>query len=222
MDWFPGTTITRAAQKIEHGGRVDITMAGLLHESLSTPTVFFSPLPSQTNQTERRRRGARGVFLDPGTPRSKGARLGDRFDHAAASSPTTLSFLFEGGTSVHDIELLFLHINCQISRVMEEFYLPLVRKFIGDIYVSRGQGKHVPNEMAGHPRTTVQHLPAGDTEELPSRYVLREQHRHGGILAAEEMPEPLPVVDISRLPAADEADKLRAALERWGLFLVRN
>uniref|UniRef100_A0ACD5YAX4 Uncharacterized protein n=1 Tax=Avena sativa TaxID=4498 RepID=A0ACD5YAX4_AVESA len=66
--------------------------------------------------------------------------------------------------------------------------------------------------------TIVQHV----SEELPSQYVLRGQHRHGGIPAREGMPEPLPVVDISRLPATDEAGKLRAALESWGLFLATN
>uniref|UniRef100_A0ACD5YZY7 Uncharacterized protein n=1 Tax=Avena sativa TaxID=4498 RepID=A0ACD5YZY7_AVESA len=64
----------------------------------------------------------------------------------------------------------------------------------------------------------VQHV----SEELPSRYVLPEQHRHGGIPAGEAMPEPLPVVDIGRLPATDEASKLRVALESWGLFLATN
>ncbi|WP_323193003.1 2-oxoglutarate and iron-dependent oxygenase domain-containing protein, partial [Halostella sp. PRR32] len=34
--------------------------------------------------------------------------------------------------------------------------------------------------------------------------------------------EPIPAIDLSRLSAADEADKLRAALQSWGLFLVTN
>jgi hypothetical protein len=63
-------------------------------------------------------------------------------------------------------------------------------------------------------------MSARDWKELPNRYMLREQDRHGGIPAVEEMPEPLPLVDISRLPAADEAAKLRVALENWGLFMV--
>ncbi|XP_047069923.1 protein SRG1-like [Lolium rigidum] len=63
-------------------------------------------------------------------------------------------------------------------------------------------------------------MSARDWKELPNRYMLREQDRHGGIPAVEEMPEPLPLVDISRLPAADEAAKLRVALENWGLFLA--
>lgn len=68
----------------------------------------------------------------------------------------------------------------------------------------------------------VQELAAGGVEEPPSRYVLREQDRAGGLLVAGEMPEPIPVIDLSRLSAADEADKLRVALQSWGLFLVTN
>ena len=40
------------------------------------------------------------------------------------------------------------------------------------------------------------------------------------VLAADEMPEPIPLIDLSRLMAVDEANKLRAALQTWGLFLV--
>lgn len=70
--------------------------------------------------------------------------------------------------------------------------------------------------------TTVQHMSAGDREELPSRYVLREQDRHGGIPAAEEMPEPLANIDLGRQPAAaNEERKPHAALESRGLILVR-
>lgn len=63
---------------------------------------------------------------------------------------------------------------------------------------------------------TVQHM---SVEELPSRYVLREQDRHVDFLAVEKMPEPLPLVDLSQLQrAGDEASKLQAALDSWGLF----
>ncbi|XP_062228222.1 2-oxoglutarate-dependent dioxygenase 11-like [Phragmites australis] len=63
---------------------------------------------------------------------------------------------------------------------------------------------------------------AAAVEEPPSRYIQREQNRPGSLLAAD-MPEPIPVVDLSRLPAAaDEAAKLRSALHTWGLFLVTN
>ncbi|KAJ1258262.1 hypothetical protein BS78_10G061500 [Paspalum vaginatum] len=67
----------------------------------------------------------------------------------------------------------------------------------------------------------VQELAAG-VEEPPSRYVQREQDRPGRLLLAADMPEPLPVVDLGRLPAADEAAKLLAALQTWGLFMVTN
>ena len=40
------------------------------------------------------------------------------------------------------------------------------------------------------------------------------------MLVADEMPEPIPLIDLSRLTEADEADKVRAALQTWGLFLV--
>ncbi|KAM0892451.1 hypothetical protein ACQ4PT_025753 [Festuca glaucescens] len=68
----------------------------------------------------------------------------------------------------------------------------------------------------------VQELAAG-VKELPSRYVLPEQDRHGVLLVGNEMPDPIPVIDLSRLPVeADESDKLKAALQGWGLFLVIN
>jgi predicted aconitase len=77
------------------------------------------------------------------------------------------------------------------------------------------------NRMAasGATLTTVQELAAA-VEEPPSRYVRPEQERHAGLVAADEMPEPIPLIDLSRLTDADEADKLRAALQTWGLFLV--
>ncbi|XP_062233473.1 protein SRG1-like [Phragmites australis] len=68
----------------------------------------------------------------------------------------------------------------------------------------------------------VQELVAG-VQEPPSRYVVREQDRPA--VAGAAMPEPIPVVDLSRLSAdthhgADEAAKLRSALQNWGLFLA--
>ncbi|KAJ1258263.1 hypothetical protein BS78_10G061600 [Paspalum vaginatum] len=70
--------------------------------------------------------------------------------------------------------------------------------------------------------TPVQEL-ASAAEEPPSRYVLREQDRPGRLLVADDMPEPIPVVDLSRLPDDDaEAAKLRSALQSWGLVLVSN
>uniref|UniRef100_A0ACD5XRQ6 Uncharacterized protein n=1 Tax=Avena sativa TaxID=4498 RepID=A0ACD5XRQ6_AVESA len=70
-------------------------------------------------------------------------------------------------------------------------------------------------------RKTVQVLAAAG-EEPPSRYVRPEQDRQAGLVAADEMQEPIPLVDLSRLTDADELDKLRAALQTWGLFLATN
>ncbi|TKW19393.1 hypothetical protein SEVIR_4G017100v4 [Setaria viridis] len=70
----------------------------------------------------------------------------------------------------------------------------------------------------------VQELATG-VQEPPSRYVVREQDRPAAAAAAT-MPEPIPIVDLSRLTAADddggadEVAKLRSALQNWGLFLA--
>ncbi|PUZ62411.1 hypothetical protein GQ55_4G355500 [Panicum hallii var. hallii] len=71
----------------------------------------------------------------------------------------------------------------------------------------------------------VQELAAG-LQEPPSRYVVRDQDRPAAAAAAA-MPEPIPIVDLSRLSAADdgggadgEVAKLRCALQNWGLFLA--
>jgi len=68
---------------------------------------------------------------------------------------------------------------------------------------------------------TVQELAAA-VEEPPSRYVRPEQERQAGLVACDEMPEPIPLVDLSRLTDADEAEKLRAGLQTWGLILATN
>ncbi|CAN6191769.1 unnamed protein product, partial [Urochloa humidicola] len=65
---------------------------------------------------------------------------------------------------------------------------------------------------------------AAAVQEPPSRYVVREQDRPAAAAAAA-MPEPIPIVDLSRLSAAggagaDEVAKLRSALQNWGLFLA--
>ena len=67
----------------------------------------------------------------------------------------------------------------------------------------------------------VQELAAG-VQEPPSRYVVRDQDRPAAAAAAA-MPEPIPIVDLSRLSAADDGEvaKLRCALQNWGLFLVK-
>uniref|UniRef100_A0A0D9WMH9 Non-haem dioxygenase N-terminal domain-containing protein n=1 Tax=Leersia perrieri TaxID=77586 RepID=A0A0D9WMH9_9ORYZ len=67
----------------------------------------------------------------------------------------------------------------------------------------------------------VQELAAG-VQEPPSRYLLREQDLVGGQLAGAELPEPIPTIDLRRLSGsdcADEAAKLRSALQNWGFFL---
>ncbi|CAL5046349.1 unnamed protein product [Urochloa decumbens] len=69
--------------------------------------------------------------------------------------------------------------------------------------------------------TPVQEL-AAVVVEPPNQFVLWEQDRPGSLLLATDMPEPIPMIDLSRLPAADEAAKLQSALQRWGLFLVTN
>jgi hypothetical protein len=73
----------------------------------------------------------------------------------------------------------------------------------------------------------VQELAAG-LQEPPGRYVVRDQDRPAAAAAAA-MPEPIPIVDLSRLSAADdgggadgEVAKLRCALQNWGLFLVES
>ncbi|XP_037441558.1 protein SRG1-like [Triticum dicoccoides] len=71
-------------------------------------------------------------------------------------------------------------------------------------------------------RPTVQELASAGVEEPPRQYVLPEQDRHGDLLAADEFPEPIPLIDLSRLTDADEAERLRAALQTWGFFLATN
>ncbi|CAM0907126.1 unnamed protein product [Alopecurus aequalis] len=66
----------------------------------------------------------------------------------------------------------------------------------------------------------VQELAAA-VQEPPSWYVVPEEDR---TTACSEMPEPIPIVDLTRLSAsdncADEVAKLRSALENWGIFLA--
>lgn len=69
-------------------------------------------------------------------------------------------------------------------------------------------------------RPTVQELAAAGVEEPPRQYVVQELDVHGDLLAADEFPEPIPLIDLSRLTDADEAERLRAALQTWGFFLV--
>jgi isopenicillin N synthase-like dioxygenase len=71
----------------------------------------------------------------------------------------------------------------------------------------------------------VQEL-AAKVQQPPSRYVQPEQYHPVSLVVDAEKPEPIPVIDLSRLLAADGADhegsKLRLALQSWGLFLVDN
>jgi isopenicillin N synthase-like dioxygenase len=67
--------------------------------------------------------------------------------------------------------------------------------------------------------TAVQELAAGAVEPL-NQFVLRGHDLHGTLLLPTDMPEPIPVIDLSKLPTADEAAKLQSALQSWGLFLV--
>jgi hypothetical protein len=68
----------------------------------------------------------------------------------------------------------------------------------------------------------VQEVAAGSLPAPPSRYVLREEDRPTGGVAAPELA--FPTVDLQRLAEpsdVEEAGKLRSALESWGLFAVR-
>ncbi|KAM0821708.1 hypothetical protein ACQ4PT_072011 [Festuca glaucescens] len=62
--------------------------------------------------------------------------------------------------------------------------------------------------------------PAVCRSQPPGQYVVSEQDRPAG--AVPEMPEPIPIVDLSRLSAgsADEFAKLQSAMENWSFFLV--
>ncbi|KAF7099758.1 hypothetical protein CFC21_101355 [Triticum aestivum] len=72
--------------------------------------------------------------------------------------------------------------------------------------------------------SSVQQL-AASIQEPPRQYLLREQEPLGGNLAGTEMPEPIPTIDLGLLSAsndAEEAAKLRSALQTWGFFKVSN
>ncbi|KAM3223892.1 hypothetical protein ACQJBY_057350 [Aegilops geniculata] len=66
----------------------------------------------------------------------------------------------------------------------------------------------------------VQELVGAGVQEPPRQYVLPEQDRPTAVIS--EMPEPIPIIDLSRLSAgsAEEFGKLRPALENWDLFLA--
>jgi hypothetical protein len=68
--------------------------------------------------------------------------------------------------------------------------------------------------MEGTVPTPVQELAAAVVEP-PNRYVVREQDRASSLLAAADMPGPIPVIDLSRLSDPAKADKLQAALQSW-------
>lgn len=84
--------------------------------------------------------------------------------------------------------------------------------------ISAGPGRATPSTK------TVQELAGGlSSPQVPARYVARGHH-HGPAAA----PAPVPVIDLGLLccnqaaAGAAEAEKLRLALESWGLFLVTN
>ncbi|XP_037469793.1 protein SRG1-like isoform X2 [Triticum dicoccoides] len=66
----------------------------------------------------------------------------------------------------------------------------------------------------------VQELVAGGLQEPPGQYVVPEQDRPAATVS--EMPEPIPIVDLSRMSSnsAEEFTKLQSALENWDLFLA--
>jgi hypothetical protein len=66
---------------------------------------------------------------------------------------------------------------------------------------------------------------AGGLPTLPTRYVLREKDRPSPAGGVAEPELAFPTVDVQRLADpgdVEEADKLRSALQSWGLFKVRN
>uniref|UniRef100_A0A0D9WMH5 Fe2OG dioxygenase domain-containing protein n=1 Tax=Leersia perrieri TaxID=77586 RepID=A0A0D9WMH5_9ORYZ len=65
--------------------------------------------------------------------------------------------------------------------------------------------------------TIVQELAASGVQEPPSRYVRRILPTAA---AAADLPELIPVIDLSKLSTVDEAAKLQTALQTWGLFTV--
>uniref|UniRef100_A0A8R7UZB8 Fe2OG dioxygenase domain-containing protein n=2 Tax=Triticum urartu TaxID=4572 RepID=A0A8R7UZB8_TRIUA len=92
-------------------------------------------------------------------------------------------------------------------------------------------GIGVSMESTGGARapTTVQELAGAlAAPVVPARYVARGQHDHDQ-QPATAVVAPIPVIDLGRLfklddttASAEEAAKLRLALESWGLFLVTN
>jgi hypothetical protein len=85
-----------------------------------------------------------------------------------------------------------------------------------------GKNTNIMADESWRVPTPVQELAATATlEEPPSQYVLQEKDRPGSPLVADDMPEPLPIINLSRLSEdATEAAKLESALQSWGLVLV--
>ena len=78
--------------------------------------------------------------------------------------------------------------------------------------------------MVHHQGQLMQEVAAGGLAAPPSRYVLREKDRPTGGGSAAAEPLDFPTVDVQRLAEpgdVEEAAKLQAALESWGLFAVR-
>ncbi|KAL6883397.1 hypothetical protein ACP4OV_010811 [Aristida adscensionis] len=99
--------------------------------------------------------------------------------------------------------------------------------------MSRSHQASLMRENSDHTSTwrvlmLVQGLVAAGVQEPPNRYVRHEQDGPGLPVSAQidaaDMPEPVPMIDLARLQQneAEEAAKLRSALQSWGLFGVSN
>jgi hypothetical protein len=90
------------------------------------------------------------------------------------------------------------------------------------IFVCGSSNKQAPMASESWKVPTPVKQRAALVEEPPSRFVQREEDRPSSLMLVDDMPDPLPIVDLDKLSTADEATKLRSALETWGLFLVRS
>ncbi|CAL5046346.1 unnamed protein product [Urochloa decumbens] len=99
--------------------------------------------------------------------------------------------------------------------------LPIFKGAKDNNYQAEKYPRTLMEEESWKVPTPVQELAAGVVEP-PNQFMLREQDRPGSLLLATDMPEPIPIIDLSRLPDADEAAKLQSVLQGWGLFLVTN
>uniref|UniRef100_A0A0E0DXW0 Fe2OG dioxygenase domain-containing protein n=1 Tax=Oryza meridionalis TaxID=40149 RepID=A0A0E0DXW0_9ORYZ len=107
----------------------------------------------------------------------------------------------------------------------------------GIVFFGRQRRRRRPLSPAPHRRSVGTIATMGDghewkivkippiVQELAANYVVDEQDRPA--ITGSDMPDPIPVIDLSRLSASDDDDsagelaKLHSALENWGLFLSR-